>query len=334
MIELSFVQFQQLFTQNLTQVSREDFSQKLYHSAYKASFDTPYLKGNITSTQIREEITLLMVEFIYQEDTKICLESHHPQVGLSFCLKGKSEFLGVEKPRQLFPFGVRDGFLYATAQSEGYQIYKRGVPYQAIYLHFSYPSFGQLLGEQAGQLPRELRQVLLGKRNYFLERFKLSSSLVALGESLFSNPFSGKSAQFYTEAKVIELLAHQIDRLAAPHQKVTSGLVLTPKEEQRLEECHYLLLAQLQAPPSLIELAQQIGLSSYRLKQGFRQKYGLSPFQLVAEQRLIKARALLVAGGMNVSEVAFSVGYSSIGSFSNSFFEKFGIRPSQLLNGG
>lgn len=155
--------------------------------------------------------------------------------------------------------------------------------------------------------------------------------MVALCESLFDNPYEGKSRQFYREAKVIELLAYQIDQLSKPAgEQGSTGLKLTPEEEVRLQDAHDVLLSSLANPPSLLELASQIKMSDYRFKNGFRQLYGITPYRFVADQRLFKARELIQTNQMNVTQAAAAVGYTSLGSFSNSFYEKFGIRPSDL----
>jgi AraC-like DNA-binding protein len=84
----------------------------------------------------------------------------------------------------------------------------------------------------------------------------------------------------------------------------------------------------LSNPPSLIKLAKESGLSVYRLKNGLRIRYGNTPFKLLTEMRMLKAKELLLRGEANIGEVAQEVGYSSVGSFSNTFFERFGVRPS------
>ena len=47
--------------------------------------------------------------------------------------------------------------------------------------------------------------------------------------------------------------------------------------------------------------------------------------------RIIKAVELLVKPGVNVSEVAYSVGYESVPTFSNNFKEIMGVRPHMFL---
>jgi AraC-like DNA-binding protein len=153
--------------------------------------------------------------------------------------------------------------------------------------------------------------------------------VLALCYSLINNPFTSKSREFYTEAKVFELIAHQVDTLLTPSKE---SIMLSPPlskiEEEKIDYCYEQLQKDLNQPPSLLELAKGSGLSVYRMKNGFRQRYGDTPFRLLTEMRMIKAKELLEKGNQNVSEVAMEVGYSSLGTFSNAFFERFGLRPS------
>jgi AraC-like DNA-binding protein len=51
---------------------------------------------------------------------------------------------------------------------------------------------------------------------------------------------------------------------------------------------------------------------------------------LIRERRLERARRLLEAKEGTVSEVAYAVGFKSASHFSNSYLERFGVRPSAL----
>jgi transcriptional regulator GlxA family with amidase domain len=143
----------------------------------------------------------------------------------------------------------------------------------------------------------------------------------------------GKSREFLTEAKVVELIAYQVDALLKPvvGQRMFSPS-LTRVEEQKIDECYQAFQQNVSNPPSLPELARSSGLSIYRLKNGFRQRYGDSPFRLITELRMLRAKELLEQGELNVSEVAMEVGYTSLGTFSNTFHARFGLRPSSYKN--
>ncbi|MBD0260418.1 MAG: helix-turn-helix transcriptional regulator, partial [Cytophagales bacterium] len=252
------------------------------------------------------------------------------------CLKGQVTLYRQNTvPRQdsqlHFQIMSREGFFYVTATSRGWMRFEQGQPVKILILLFSYPAFKQLVGEQLAALSPGVVNALEEENGYYMKPMKLSSQAMALCEAVFDNPYEGKSRQFYREAKVIELLAYQIDQISKSVQgQGSTGLKLTAEEETRIEYCREVLLASLANPPSLIALAKQIGMSDYRLKNGFRQKYGETPYRFIADQRMFKARQLLLGRVLSVSEVAAAVGYTSLGTFSNSFYEKFGIRPSEV----
>ncbi len=87
----------------------------------------------------------------------------------------------------------------------------------------------------------------------------------------------------------------------------------------------------MQDPPTLVELAQAVGLSHSKLNRFFPQLYGTTVFHYLRDLRMHHARMLLNNGNMNVTEAAISVGYSNLSHFSNAFRDKFGLLPSQYL---
>lgn len=336
MLHFTFEQFNEFLFQNQKLEEQEDLTLKLYHTTYTSSIDNAICRGSAISTTIREGITLLMLQLTFNQNTKTELKNLVPQIGFMYCLKGKISFSNPDTrnkkhPHATLDFTPRVGYVYVSAQAEGWYQFEAGRPFKAIYIHFSYEAFRQLLGEQLEELPVEFLQAMKEPDGHFLTPLTISSSLMALCAAIFNNPYSGKSKQFYCEAKVIELIAYQIDRLSNLSEEANStGLRLTLREETLLEYCYEVISSSLKNPPSIIELAREVGMSDYRLKNGFKQKFGLTPYRFLLERRMLKAKELLLDGRMNVTEVADSVGFTSLGSFSNSFYEKFGIRPSDI----
>jgi AraC-like DNA-binding protein len=83
----------------------------------------------------------------------------------------------------------------------------------------------------------------------------------------------------------------------------------------------------LAEPLSVADLAERACLSPSAFAHLFRDVSGMSPYQFIKSVRLDRARELLVDGELNVSEVARSVGYSSLSHFINEFKRHFGITP-------
>jgi AraC-like DNA-binding protein len=336
MLTLSFEELQKLLTQNFKVYEEEQMSLQMYHTTYASTIQSPVCEGEAVSTTIREGITLLKIQLTFKQDTQTEIKSLQPQIGFAYCLAGtisatrnNSGYLPPDN--NVINLPAYHGYMYVAPTSQGWQYFKANICYEAIYIHFSYPAFIQLVGDQLDEMPTEFKLPMNDYRRYFFKQARLAPAVVALCESLFNNPFSGKSREFYREAKVIELIAYQLDELVKPPEEIDStGTILTQKEEMLIERSHQLLIANLVNPPSLMELAREIGMSDYRLKHGFKQKYGQTPYRFIAEKRMLTARELLAKGNMNVSEVANAIGFNSLGSFSNSFYEKFGIRPSEV----
>ena len=81
---------------------------------------------------------------------------------------------------------------------------------------------------------------------------------------------------------------------------------------------------------SVEDLAGIVFFSRSQLHRKLKSITGKSPNELIREYRLTRAKDLLEQGHGNVTEVAMSVGYSSLSYFSRSFKDAFGVMPSEL----
>ena len=81
-------------------------------------------------------------------------------------------------------------------------------------------------------------------------------------------------------------------------------------------------------PLDVEALARGAHMSAGHLSREFRRAYGESPYSYLMTRRIERAMALLRAGELNVTEVCFEVGCSSLGTFSTRFTELLGVSPS------
>ncbi len=80
---------------------------------------------------------------------------------------------------------------------------------------------------------------------------------------------------------------------------------------------------------NITDLAKLSGYSQSRFCALYKEKYGTSPINDLISCRIENAKLLLRYGSMQVSEVAFAVGFSSIYYFSKCFKAREGISPSE-----
>lgn len=81
-------------------------------------------------------------------------------------------------------------------------------------------------------------------------------------------------------------------------------------------------------PLDVEALARGVNMSAGHLSRQFKQAYGESPYSYLMTRRIERAMALLQVGELSVTEVCFTVGFSSLGTFSTRFTELVGVSPS------
>lgn len=138
--------------------------------------------------------------------------------------------------------------------------------------------------------------------------------------------------RLFLESKAIELLSlalTELDGRRLSGARPRPAISLSRRDRLRLHQAHDLLIADLENPPLLRDLARLVGLNENKLKQGFRQIFGDSVYATVQRRRLEAAAALLRAGKSSVTEAALSVGYANPAHFAKLFRRHFGMAPSQ-----
>ncbi|MGA4846737.1 helix-turn-helix transcriptional regulator [Streptomyces sp. G5(2025)] len=78
---------------------------------------------------------------------------------------------------------------------------------------------------------------------------------------------------------------------------------------------------------SLDDIADSAILSKFYFSRTFREATGTSPGRFLAAVRLFRAKNLLLETGRSVTDIAFAVGYSSLGTFSSRFARSVGTSP-------
>ncbi len=81
-------------------------------------------------------------------------------------------------------------------------------------------------------------------------------------------------------------------------------------------------------PLDVEALARGVNMSAGHLSREFKRAYGESPYAYLMTRRIERAMALLRRGDLSVTEVCFTVGCSSLGTFSTRFTELVGVPPS------
>lgn len=179
------------------------------------------------------------------------------------------------------------------------------------------------------ELPEAVRAFVAGTLDTTVtQRLPLGAALLRCLEDLHSCTLEGHSRRLLISAKALEILCHAFKALgeeegagAQDVSALTARGVL--KAQQRL-------MKDFAAPPSLDDLAQEVGLSRSSLCAGFRQIVGQTVFDYVADLRMERALTMLGRNDASITQIAYDVGYSHTSSFSLAVQRRFGKTPSEL----
>ena len=106
-----------------------------------------------------------------------------------------------------------------------------------------------------------------------------------------------------------------------------------PKDQKFVERALDIVVANLaNSDFGVKEFVEAMGISRSLLHKKLTSLTELSAAEFINHQRMHKARILLVQNELNVSEVAYSVGYNDPKYFSRLFSKTFGQSPKDYLN--
>jgi transcriptional regulator GlxA family with amidase domain len=84
-----------------------------------------------------------------------------------------------------------------------------------------------------------------------------------------------------------------------------------------------------ETPASVDQAAREAGMSPFHFIRQFERMFGATPRQYRTAARLERAKTLLAAGDLSVTDVCLEVGFTSLGSFSDLFARRVGSSPSE-----
>jgi AraC-like DNA-binding protein len=103
--------------------------------------------------------------------------------------------------------------------------------------------------------------------------------------------------------------------------------VTAPETLERLDRARKFIDSCYDLPLDLDEISSHACFSRYHFLRLFRQAFNKTPHQYLVERRNERAKELLSANDLRVTDVCFEVGFQSLGSFSSLFHKSVGHPP-------
>ncbi|MDT9600599.1 helix-turn-helix transcriptional regulator [Sphingosinicella rhizophila] len=179
------------------------------------------------------------------------------------------------------------------------------------------------------ELPDILQLFLEGGLQRTLARsLPLRAALLRCLEDVHACPLEGLRRRLFLQSKAVEILCQAIEALE--HAEGFGSAEATMLTARGVMKAQRLLAENFAAPPSLENLAHEVGLSRSGLCAGFRQILGQSVFDYTQDLRMQQALAMLSERDASISQIAYAVGYNRASSFSVAVQRHFGATPTEL----
>ena len=164
----------------------------------------------------------------------------------------------------------------------------------------------------------------------FLEILALPAALRASRVQFVEPPVPAPARETWYLGRVLEILAQTLFPEEDPRELFCQRHQRTNRE--RIERVRFLIERDLENPPSLEMLGEEVACSPFYLSRVFAQETGASIPKFLRMKRIERAAELLRTGKMNVTEAAMAVGYASLSAFNKAFVEQMGCCPGLYPN--
>lgn len=190
--------------------------------------------------------------------------------------------------------------------------------------------FSNVLGLDSTDLPGPVADFAKGVSTDLVRaQIPMENNLVIAANALAQLDPAVATDRVWAEAKVVDMLCGALNSMRLVRDDCAT-LPLTQQDTRRIEDAKIILLDSYANPPSLKALAHMVGLNRNKLNQGFKQHVGQTVGNFLLQVRMHKARELLENGDLQVTQVAYEVGYEFPSNFATSFKRYFGYPPKRL----
>lgn len=157
-----------------------------------------------------------------------------------------------------------------------------------------------------------------------LQHIGLSATIVGLYEDI--QKFASEEKSGYQQM-ISSIVLHI---LGTVYYKRRNNSFTNTYVVNKINEARILMKELVENPLSPEEIASQLGLGYSWFRRMFKEYTGVSPAQYQLQQKLQRAKELLIGSNLNISEIAYSLKFENAGQFSTFFKKKEGLTPSEF----
>jgi len=292
--------------------------------------------GSMRKIVLKRGMTLFVEDLNLKKNFRSNLEAAHYPLKFLFTVHGDVRSEGENgSARNIFYDIQKSGqnsLMYTTHPVKGSMEKMAGKRTTLITVLVEPENFLDIIADDIDQIPRSLHGLIDMKSELVYHQIsdqppEVSSAL----NQILTCPYKGLTRRLFLESKTLELIAYQMNGLKGGERRMPGKPRLRSRDIEKVYHAKDILNSKMENPPGLFALAKEVGLTHTRLNQGFHEVFKTTVFGYLRSIRMKTACSLLEAGEMNVTEAAFTVGYSSLSHFTRAFNQYKGVNPGVYL---
>lgn len=183
-------------------------------------------------------------------------------------------------------------------------------------------------------LPKPLESMFqdtVGKEAFY---FKSSSEPIVVNNltNLFVRNNHGLERKLLIEANSLKLITSLIKSFNVESEVDGSLYRFSNNDIDALNKAKNYIIQHLDKTPTVKQLSQETGMNTNKLQKGFNMLFGKSIRQFTISFKMHSALSMLDSGDYTISQVAYHIGYTNKGHFSQLFKKEFGLLPSEYIS--
>jgi AraC-like DNA-binding protein len=282
--------------------------------------------GSYTEVLIENGFYVLKIQNDTHENQRVTREIDSTFIQFHFCLKGQAKFI-FNEGRYALEVSEENSLLLYNTQLDLPMNMEMAPNSWLVSVVMTIRKFHSLFSKEADYIPFLSAD---NKEKKYYAQEGVSPAIAVVLSQIMNYNLHPSIKELYIRSKVYELIALYFNRSTDADLEQCPFLV-DEDNVKRIRQAKEIMISHMAEPPSLPELAKQVGLSLKKLKEGFKQIYGDTVYSFLFDYKMEHARRLLETGQNNVNEVGLKVGYSTSSHFIAAFKKKYGTTPKKYV---
>lgn len=291
----------------------------------KLSLNNSLIKGNIEAISFNEGMKYLQFDIVFFEDVLLSINSLESSlIYFAYCSHGSLEHSFDEnEDRKLIP--KHHTAVVNTVKKTNVLYFKKGIP-----VSFSLIAVSTTASEDNDSINVKLKNMFVDKKESFihisLQNIKIEEKI----KQLIAIKQKGIVGSLLKKGILQIILAMEIEQYTNYYNKKNTLVnCLTLKQINQIKEVSAFIKNDPSEQYSIKFLAEKTGLSPNKLQEGFKLMHNRTVNDFITLIRIEEAEKLILNSDLNISEIVYSIGFSSRSYFSKIFKEKYNCSPKE-----